>query len=110
MNIFHDRIRKAVSIGIASLLLVTGVVVPILERLDLSGEVVVESPHEPGACHNAHDHTICTQVSANASLSSRPELRVLVVQEIGLTTPTDGPEIASAAFPEGHPSRAPPLA
>ena len=69
-------LRGAVSAPIAALLLLGSVAVPVLERADFSHETVVESEHDPGRCPTPHDHTVCTQVSANHSASSRPGVGV----------------------------------
>ncbi len=50
---------------LAVVLLALSVAVPVMERADLTHVPVVESEHEPGSCPTPHDHTICTQVSAN---------------------------------------------
>lgn len=46
-----------------------GIVVPLLE-VEQTAPVVIESPHAPGSCPSAHDHTICTQVGANHGVPS----------------------------------------
>lgn len=60
-------LKAAVSGPLAALLLVLSVAVPVLERADLTHGTVVESEHDPGSCPTPHDHTVCTQVSANQS-------------------------------------------
>jgi hypothetical protein len=57
--------RTTVATPLAVVLLALSVAVPVMERADLTHVPVVESEHEPGSCPTPHDHTICTQVSAN---------------------------------------------
>jgi len=61
--------NAAVSGPLSALLLVLSVAAPLLERADITHETVVESEHDPGSCPTPHDHTVCSQVSANHSAS-----------------------------------------
>jgi len=65
MKFMGYSLRKVLSAPIALVLLTLAVVVPVMERADLSRAPVIESEHEPGSCPAPHDHRICTQVSAN---------------------------------------------
>lgn len=56
---------------LAAVMLGLGIVVPLLE-VEQTAPVVIESPHAPGSCPSAHDHTICTQVGANHDVPSPP--------------------------------------
>jgi hypothetical protein len=103
-------IRKAFSAGLALLMLTLSVAVPLLERADISTGPVAESKHNPGTCPPAHDHTVCTQVASNLAApapSQEARLGNVVPHE---TSPADVVSAVPAAFPEGHPSRAPPRA
>lgn len=110
MNIRHSHWSKAFSTGISLLMLMLSVAVPLLERADLSHETVVESEHNPLRCPPAHDHTVCTQASANHTL---PGSRQSVCFATSVFAEGPQPTLSVAAtriLPEGHPSRAPPLA
>ena len=95
--------------GISLLMLSLSVAVPLLERFELVDQPVVESEHNPATCPPAHDHTVCTQVSANLSAPSAAQEQRLGEAVVVATAMSEAPEIVSAAFEEGHPSRAPPL-
>ncbi len=106
----RDRARKGVSVGISLLILTLSVAVPVLERADLVDEPVAESEHNPATCPTAHDHTVCTQVGANLSAASDVQEHQLPFAVLRVATPIETPPGVSAAFSEGHRSRAPPLA
>ena len=106
----RDRARKGVSVGISLLILTLSVAVPVLERADLVDEPVAESEHNPATCPTAHDHTVCTQVGANLSAPSDVQEHQLPHAVTRVATPIETPPGVSAAFSEGHRSRAPPLA
>ena len=101
--------RKGASLGIALLMLTMSLAVPVLERAEMVGGPVAESEHDPVTCPTAHDHRICTQVSANLSAASRVQEHRLAHAVVPIATPPETPRGALAAFSEGHPSRAPPL-
>ncbi len=105
-----DRLRKGVSVGISLLMLTLSVAVPVLEQFDMAGEPVAESEHNPATCPPAHDHTVCTQVGANLAAPADGEPRRLPLAAVSVLIPSQAPTVGSASFPEGHPSRAPPLA
>jgi hypothetical protein len=93
---------------LATLMLALSVAVPLLERADLSLDPVAESAHEPGTCARAHDHTICTQVSANVALTTGP-LHPRPPADVSAVLPADGkPMRLAGAWAEGHPARGPP--
>lgn len=90
-------------------MLALSLAVPVLERADLAAETVFEGQHDPATCPTAHDHTICAQVGANLAAPARAEhqLADMVVPAAAATITRI---VLSAAFSEGHRSRAPPLA
>ena len=92
------------------MMLMLSVAVPLLERADLSHETVIESEHNPLRCPPPHDHTVCTQANANLPVLAARHA-VFVAPTVLLDEPPQTPSVSAArAFPEGHPSRAPPLA
>lgn len=105
----RDRARKGVSIGITSLMLLMSVVIPVLERAEVVNEPVAESEHNPATCPTGHDHTVCTQVGANASAPAESHPLRASHGVVRLASPGQAPSVVSAAFAEGPPSRAPPL-
>jgi hypothetical protein len=109
MRPIRDLLRQSVSVGISVLMLGLTVAVPMLERGELADRPVAESSHAPGTCPTAHDHTVCTQVGANASApSDAPEQRVTPVL-LASWTPDSAPLVRESTFGDGHPTRAPPL-
>lgn len=106
----RGRAHKGVSIGITALMLLMSVAIPLLERAEVVNEPVAESEHNPATCPTQHDHTVCTQVGANASAPSHDSAQRSDHTVVVVATPTQAPTVASATFAEGHPSRAPPLA
>ena len=92
------------------LLLTLSVALPVLERSDIVSEPVAESEHNPATCPSGHDHTICTQVGVNMALPTASPTYARGLREASTGTSGDQPTAFSTAFPEGHPSRAPPLA
>jgi len=86
------------------------VAVPVLERADLVHEPVAESQHAPGSCPSAHDHTVCTQVGANLSATTPGDEPGLTEILSAISSPVVALRVAQSPLPEGHPSRAPPLA
>ncbi len=106
----HDGARKGFSVGISLLIFTLSVAVPVLERADLVDEPVAESEHNPATCPTAHDHTVCTQVGANLSAPSDVQEHQLPHAVVRVATPIETLRGLSAAFSEGHRSRAPPLA
>ena len=110
MNIRREKTRKVFSAGLSLLLLTLSVAVPLLERADLVHEPVIESAHNPAQCPPAHDHTVCAQASANLPVAGSGMMMALAFVVFDASEPTSTSEASSAAFPDGHPSRAPPLA
>ena len=90
-------------------MLTLSLAVPVLERSELVDGPVAESEHDSATCPTAHDHRICTQVGANLSAPSRVQEHRLAYAGVPFTPPTETPRKVSAAFSDGHPSRAPPL-
>jgi hypothetical protein len=101
-------IRRAVVAPLTALMLLMSVAVPMLDVSDLTTEVAVESQHDPASCAPAHDHVLCTQVSANHAAPTRPGARVratlvLVHAPLGAMGAAPGSPLAT-----GHPTRGPP--
>jgi len=109
MDIRRKKTRKVFSTGLSLLLLTLSVAVPLLERADLVHEPVVESEHSSEQCPPAHDHTVCTQDIAKLPVASSGELVAIALVVFDAIATTSTHEASSASFPEGHPSRAPPL-
>jgi hypothetical protein len=65
-----DRFRRALAPVLATLVLATPVAVSVIDSNEPDRGPVFESGHERGACAHGHDHSICTQVAANAGASS----------------------------------------
>ena len=103
-------IRKTVSVWLSALLLTLSVAVPALERAEFEHERAIESEHDPAHCPPTHDHTVCTQVGANLSLTAAPTLVDRTQEVFGVTAPIEAPASVHSVFAYGHPSRAPPLA
>lgn len=104
----HQRTRSGASLGVTLVMLAVAVAVPGLERASGGPGPVLESEHSPASCPPGHDHTICTQVEANAPLTGTVPLHeahgdVAVIRAVGLSTVP-----ARRTLPRGHPSRAPP--
>lgn len=108
MTLRERMLLRAASGPIAALMLVLSVAVPVMERADVSHELAVESEHDPATCPPPHDHTVCTQVTANqGATASGPEHRrrpVLLHVDAPDASAVPGPP----AFASGPPSRAPP--
>ena len=110
MEARDEVIRKTVSVLLSALLLTLSIAVPALERAEFVHESAIESEHDPAHCPPAHDHTVCTQVGANLSLTAAPTL-IDHTQEIdAVAVPVEAPASVHSVFAYGHPSRAPPLA
>jgi len=103
-------IRKTVSVWLSTLLLTLSVAVPALERAEFAHEPAIESEHDPTHCPPAHDHTVCTQVGANLSLTAAPTLIDHTQEVLSVSAPIEAPASVHSIFAYGHPSRAPPLA
>lgn len=104
-----DRPVRASSVLLSALLLALSVAVPFMERVNLSNEERWESRHDADACTRAHDHTICTQVSAKLWIpASRPAgTRSALTGVLASSFSDDGQAIQSPR-PEANPTRAPP--
>ena len=110
MNGRHELSRKGISAVVAILMLTLSIALPVLEHSDILDEPVAESEHNPATCPSGHDHTICTQVGVNMALPAESPAYAPGLHEATVGAPGEQPTVLSAAFPEGHPSRAPPLA
>jgi hypothetical protein len=100
--------RRGSSFGVALVMLAVAIAVPALEDASRGPHPVLESEHSPASCPPGHDHTICTQVEANAPLTgSAPRYEahegVAVIRAVGLSTAHP-----RRALRRGHSSRAPP--
>ncbi len=104
----HLLLRRAFSAWLTALLLMVSVVVPMLDGGEFSHEAAFESEHSAASCLRGHDHTICTQVSANLLLPAPsvggdgPHL----VRESGRSTLVFAPFLDRRI--DGRRSRAPP--
>lgn len=103
-----DRARTFVSAGTALLMLSLSIAVPLLERADVVTAPVAESEHNPATCPPAHDHTVCTQVGSNLAAPAPAHEHRLTRVVLQTATPSDAVPATATAFPEGHPTRAPP--
>ena len=103
-------LRKAFAAWLPALMLALSVAVPALEREEIAHETVVESEHNPGTCPTAHDHTVCTQVSANLSAVSGHTVISHDHSVVNVVAPAAAPETPHTVFLDGHPNRGPPLA
>ena len=108
MNRGDTASRRGLAIALAALTSGLGVVMPVVDRVDVSPDPVAESEHTPGECLQGHDHLICSQVGANhAATVIRQETAnahtlIFAIGAQSLATPPQ------RTLPEGHPSRAPP--
>jgi hypothetical protein len=104
----RQAVRRVPGALLATLMLLLSVVVPVLERADLSLEPVAESAHDPGTCAPSHDHTLCTQVGANVALASGP-VHQSGSANVSTAQALKGTETGrSSVWAEGHPARGPP--
>jgi hypothetical protein len=107
----RDKVmRKTVSVWLSALLLTLSIAVPALERAEFVHQSVIESEHDPAHCPPTHDHTVCTQVGANLSLTAAPTLVDHTQEIFRVAAPVEAPASVHSVFAYGHPSRAPPLA
>lgn len=106
----RNPVTMGLAAGISALMLTLSVAVPVLDEGTLFDQPIVESEHGPGDCPSGHDHTVCTQFSANLAIDGRatesPEAPSSLVNGCA-----GGPRVSTArCFDRGNPSRAPPLA
>jgi hypothetical protein len=104
-------IRRVLAPTLAALCFASTVVAPLLDADDQGHGSVLESKHDASTCLRGHDHTICTQVGANAgATTSFVRHRVGThAQRVCLYTLNERLAHSAASFlPLG--SRAPPLA
>ena len=108
MQNFVESVRKCLTLLTWALILVVGVAVPVLERAEIVAEPAVESEHNPATCPPAHDHTLCTQVSAELIASGDKGSRD-VLSGIVASVPRPVPPRRGGRTPlRENPSRAPP--
>jgi len=86
------------------------VAVPVLERDTLVSRPAAENQHDPSQCPHGHDHTVCTQVSANHPLSTAGSGHRLSHVVARLAPPREIRSSTGASALDGPRSRAPPLA
>ena len=91
------------------LMLCLSVAVPFMERAELVHEPVAESEHNPATCPPAHDHTVCTQVSANLAVASVSQERTLPKGTLLRVLYAERAAMPPAGLTDGNRSRAPPL-
>ena len=108
MKFMRRKWRGPVSVPTALLMLALGVTLPILERADLSASPVVESEHEPGSCPAPHDHTVCTQVSANHAAPSGAVRALAAYARSAEPAAPGGQEARAGEAGFTAPARAPP--
>lgn len=104
-----DPVRRFVSMGVVTLMLAVSVAVPLMERDELVPEPVAESEHNPATCPPAHDHRVCTQVSANLAVASVSQERTLPKGAVLQLAPVGQAAVPPAGLSDGNRSRAPPL-
>jgi hypothetical protein len=102
--------RAALSPLLAALCLATSVGVPVIDALEPAHGAVLESAHDRAACAH-HDNGICTQVAANAGLTTESPRRgvhhALASRAAAAPAPERAPTL-DRLLPLG--SRAPPRA
>ena len=100
--------RRCLATALAAVMLTLSIVMPVLDRADITAEPVAESEHVPAECLQGHDHWICTLVGANhaaaASASSGHQQQRL--HPLASLTPRLA--AVQATILQGPPSRAPP--
>jgi hypothetical protein len=107
---FGDAFQQWISVGITALMLTLSVAVPVLERAEVSNETVAESQHDPATCPRGHDHTVCAQIGASVSAPAESAAPPIAHTFLRFGAVASAHEAVTSAVPEGHPSRAPPLA
>lgn len=110
MDVRVNGIRRTTATVLSVAILALSVAIPVLERADLVHQPVLESEHNPATCPPAHDHTICTQVGANASAPAEAMAHRQPHSVSRRAPPTGTPAPTPASFTWGHRSRAPPVA
>ena len=108
MNSGDTISRRCFNTALAALMLTLSVVLPVLDRVDVTPEPVAESGHTPAECLQGHDHSICTQVGANHAAATPESGRHHQDMVYRLVSLTSRPAPVQTTLPEGHPSRAPP--
>ena len=110
MTLGNIILRRSFAGTLAALMLVLSVSLPVLDRVDIADEQVLESEHDPAECLPEHDHSICTQVGANQTSPTSSAEQPLEQLAIQMVMATSLVLAARSAVAEGHPSRAPPKA
>lgn len=103
-------LRTSAALMLTVLMVGGSVVVPLIERADQAHVTVVESEHAPGDCPTGHDHTVCTQVGANAPTPTEQQRHNWARTVVRTVTPATRSDVFATPLADGHPTRGPPLA
>jgi hypothetical protein len=103
-----SRTHRAIGAPLSALLVLLSLAVPLMDRMDVGFESVLESQHDPAECAPAHDHTICTQVGANLALATPAEAEEPHPPAVTTAVTREVRESAGAFRFSDHRSRAPP--
>jgi hypothetical protein len=96
---------------LAVLCFATTIVSPLMDAGERDAGPVFESHHDPAVCPHGHDHSLCTQVNANAGVTTARVRHGLTASPLWYVRLLPSVRMASPAphiLPLG--SRAPPLA
>ncbi|HZD04973.1 MAG TPA: hypothetical protein VE173_08640, partial [Longimicrobiales bacterium] len=91
-----------------ALMAALSVVVPMLDAGDAFRGPGIESEHHASTCVVVHDHTICTQVSANRALTThappprRPATELVLPDPVSAAPPPAG-RLAGTRLPRAPP-------
>jgi hypothetical protein len=110
MNRGDAILRRCFATALAALMVTLSVVMPVLDRVDVSPYPVAETEHTPTECLEGHDHLICGQIGANHAAAASDPGRHHGHRIERLVTWQLGPGATQALLPEANPSRAPPKA
>ena len=110
MKLRERGIRRVLGTCLSALIVSVSVLVPVLERGDLTQTTAAESQHDPATCSPGHNHLLCTQVGANHAVPSRQQLRARVSPFLGGPVAGDPGYVFTPVLADGHPTRAPPSA
>jgi hypothetical protein len=103
-------VRRSLGAALAALMMSQSVAIPLLDRADRVGVPVVESEHNASTCVRGHDHTICTQFSANRQISTDAPRHGGLSRETAASIGVDHEVATWLAAPTTERTRAPPLA
>jgi hypothetical protein len=107
---FVAGIRRTIAAGFAALMVCQSVAVPLLDRAERLGGPVLESEHSASSCVKGHDHTVCTQFSANHQIPSEAPRHSRTAREIATFSRESGEIAITRASHSTQHSRAPPSA